>query len=225
MIKQKANLIVIAKTTNNIEDYLNFKNCRNAINKKIKENKIKYYNSKLGDFIKTKSSKYDPSLIIDTPMSHSKQMWTTVKKFTNTNKGSTPESIHYKGNFFNKPKDIANIASIFFKEKIRNIQKNFRETNFGPMDILNALIPRSKNQFKLPLMTINDTIKIINKSKNSWSTCDDDIAMNILKKIKYKIAPHITHLNNSIINSGIYPKRLKISKIIPTKNLEKTKMI
>ena len=108
-------------------------------------------------------------------MSHSKQMWTTVKKFTNTNKGSTPESIHYKGNFFNKPKDIANIASIFFKEKIRNIQKNFRETNFGPMDILNALIPRSKNQFKLPLMTINDTIKIINKSKNSWSTFDDDI--------------------------------------------------
>ena len=34
LIKQKANLIVIAKTTNNIEDYLDFKNCHNAINKK-----------------------------------------------------------------------------------------------------------------------------------------------------------------------------------------------
>ena len=39
--------------------------------------------------------------------------------------------------------------------------------------------------------------------------------MNILKKINKEISPHITHLCNSIIRTGIYPDKLKVSKILP----------
>ena len=39
--------------------------------------------------------------------------------------------------------------------------------------------------------------------------------MNILKIINKKISPHITHLCNCIIRTGIYPDKLKVSKILP----------
>ena len=64
-------------------------------------------------------------------------------------------------------------------------------------------------------MTIEDTKKIIRKSKNSWSCCNDTISMTILKRINKEISPHITHLCNCIIRTGIYPDKLKVSKILP----------
>ena len=83
------------------------------------------------------------------------------------------------------------------------------------MEILKVLIPSNQNQFILPYITINETILLIKQLKSSNSTGHDDISSKILKKIGSEIAPHITHLINSIIKTSIYPEIFKISKINP----------
>ena len=45
--------------------------------------------------------------------------------------------------------------------------------------------------------------------------------IKIYKMINSRISPHITHLINSIINTGVYPKILKIYRITPIKKLDK----
>jgi len=45
--------------------------------------------------------------------------------------------------------------------------------------------------------------------------------IKIYKMINSRISPHITHLINSIINTGVYPKILKISRITPIKKPDK----
>ena len=51
--------------------------------------------------------------------------------------------------------------------------------------------------------------------KGSNSTGYDDINSKFLQKCKKKIAPHITHLINTIILTQNFPKILKVSRILP----------
>ena len=84
-----------------------------------------------------------------------------------------------------------------------------------PMGILKFLIPRSQTTFKLPPITLKETVLILKNLKNTNSTGYDFISNKILKKIKLEIAPHICHLINSIINTTIMPEILKLSRITP----------
>ena len=85
------------------------------------------------------------------------------------------------------------------------------------------MLPRNKNEFKLPLLTVEDTRKLIKNAKNSWTLCGNDISMNIIKKLNDRISPHITHLFNCIIRSGTYPEVVQISKILPLLKPKKDK--
>ena len=67
----------------------------------------------------------------------------------------------------------------------------------------------------LPPITVAQTIDIISKAQNSHSTGHDDISMHTIKKIKHKIAPHITHLINTIISTNIFPDTFRHSRITP----------
>ena len=56
---------------------------------------------------------------------------------------------------------------------------------------------------------------LINKAKNSNSSGYDDINMKFLKKCKIKLAPHITHMINTILITKKFPRIFKISRILP----------
>ena len=56
-------------------------------------------------------------------------------------------------------------------------------------------------------------MEIIKKGTNSFGP--DNISMKTIKKLGPCIAPHITHLINSIIIKQIYPEILQISRITP----------
>ena len=57
--------------------------------------------------------------------------------------------------------------------------------------------------------------------KSSNSTGHDLSSIKIYKLINSRISPHITHLINCIIKTGVYPKILKISRITPIKKPDK----
>ena len=118
-------------------------------------------------------------------------------------------------NLITSPKDMANTANNFFIQKIEKIRNNFTNEMVSPMDIVKKLIPRVEDNFEIPLITVRQTINLISNTKNSNSTGYDDINNKFIKKCKIKIAPHITHLINTIIRTKKFPKIFKVSRILP----------
>ena len=57
--------------------------------------------------------------------------------------------------------------------------------------------------------------------KSPNSTDHDLSSIKIYKLINSRISPHIAHLINCIIKTGVYPKILKISRITPIKKPDK----
>ena len=54
---------------------------------------------------------------------------------------------------------------------------------------------------------------MIYQSKSS--TGFDDISMRLIKAIKTEIIPALTCIFNQSLNTGIFPEKLKIAKVIP----------
>ena len=179
--------------------------------KNLREAKNIYYNTIFSDNNKKSNALTEG----ETNLYQSNKMWANLKENVKVKSSGTPQNILIKGSLENSPAKIANFTNEFFIKKIRKIRRKFPSNCYDPLLILNKLIGRNRDTFNLPLLTIQDTKKLIKKAKNSWTICDGDISMNCLKKLNNEIAPHLTHLFNSIIRSGIYPDVLRISKIIP----------
>ena len=75
-----------------------------------------------------------------TQFNHVRDKWRLVKNINNQNKSPPPSSI----NFINSPKEIAEIANHFFKDKIEKIRKNFSKADIDPIEFLGELISKPK---------------------------------------------------------------------------------
>ena len=69
----------------------------------------------------------------------------------------------------------------------------------------------------LSLLPINEetTIKIIYDLKAKNSEGVDGISVKLLKAIKYETSKAITHIINQSLHTGIFPDKLKLTKVIP----------
>ena len=198
-IHERKRLHNIAKTTQEQDNWRHYRNHRNQLNKLLKNKKQQYFSDKFNS-----TDKYR------------KDMWTTLKDITNTNKQQTPRAITHNNTLITSTKQIANIANTHFINKINNIRNAFTtNTTTTPIQILQQLIPRTHQTLIIPPITLRQTQNIIKKAKSSHSTGHDQISMYTLKKINTAIAPHITHMVNSIINTSTFPHIFKISRITP----------
>src|SRR5436190_24386122 len=64
-------------------------------------------------------------------------------------------------------------------------------------------------------VTEQEIQKIIASFKNKFSSCYDDIPMPIIKFATEYLKTPLTHIINSSLISGIFPKELKVSKVKP----------
>ena len=101
------------------------------------------------------------------------------------------------------------------------MRKTFTPPTVNPITILQQLIPRNENVFKLPLISVTDTLLLFKDLQPTHATGHDAITMNVLKKLSNQLAPHITHLINRIITTATFPTTFKISKITPQLKPEK----
>ena len=65
------------------------------------------------------------------------------------------------------------------------------------------------------MITIQQTIDMIDKIPNSTAVGHDDLNNKFIKKIKHTIAPYVAHLINTILYTKIYPQIYKITRILP----------
>ena len=187
-------LIDKAIKTHGINDWREYKNHRNTINKQLKILKRNYIKQKFKD---------------------TKNRYNFLKKHNKPVKQQVPSNIIHDKKKITSPKKIASIAVNYFCEKINLIKASFVNSNVDPLEILKKLRSRVENDLVIPYITVKETQKLISKLKNSNCTGYDDISFKILKKINVRISPHICHLINSILYTQIFPDIFKLSRILP----------
>ena len=152
---------------------------------------------------------------------HSTDKWRCVKQFIKSNKHTPPSALLHNNKVVTSPKLIATIANNYFKEKVRKIREKFTSEKITPIDILAKLIPRNKNDFILPLITLEKMHKLIDAIKPTNARGHDNVTNRILKMLKKELSPLLVHLFNSIILTSTFPKIFKLSRIMPSLKLGK----
>ena len=84
--------------------------------------------------------------------------------------------------------------------------KSFKDYLHSPVNNVN---------FKFKLIDIENTVNIIDGLKTRSSCGLDGLSVKILKQIKYELSSSITLIINQSLNTGNFPERIKIAKVIP----------
>ena len=109
-------------------------------------------------------------------------------------------------------KEVADIFNSFFVEKIRKLKENIDPKL--RTDPLIKVIDKS-SRFSFNLVSPTQVEKIIAKMKNSPSAGVDGISARMLKMVKKEMAPVISMLINTSLESGVFPECFKLAKITP----------
>merc|ERR1711867_128894 len=191
---------------------MNKKNLTKAKKLQSKKDWIEYRRNRniIADMVnKDKDKKIEKSL------EDGKDRWNILKNICNKEEFEIPKEIRTKTGVERKPRLLANMANNHYIEKIKKIMMEMPKTTTTPMKILKKLIPRQDKTMKFNYITLEKTKKIIQKLPNTASHGYDPITNRTIKMIESRITPVMTHLINSIIKTGKFPKILKKTRIIP----------
>ena len=182
------------QTDDNLKLYKKF---RNRVSNELKESKARYYHN----YFATNSN-------------NMKKLWSGIKTII-SHKSSTSAAINKikdkAGNVTSDPCKITNIFNDFFVNVANDITKKIPMTPKSPLDYLSNRISSSLFLTPVTLMEVNDIINILNPSK---SVGPNSIPIKLLKIIGSSVSPLLALLVNQSFQSGIFPDKLKIAKVI-----------
>lgn len=166
-IKNKA--YTKAKWTNDPDDWRDFRRQRNKYNNDIKSAKNIYYYNKFT--IRDKKDRND--IRLKDNLTNDNKLWTTVKDMTDSYNKTPPRNIYHDNKLVTSLRQIANIANRHYIDKIDKIRRDFKKHRLTHIDILQMIIPKLKSTFKLPYITLDQTIRLILDMKTSNSLGHD----------------------------------------------------
>jgi len=142
-----------------------------------------------------------------------KKTWSTINEILSKTKKKKkfPEFFMHDENKVYDNLQIANHFNLFFTnigpELANNIHSNTTYKSYMKI----------KYNCELHFQNIDKShvIKIIEKLKSKSSCGYDGISTKLLKDIKHEIADPLTLIINQSLNSGIFPDKLKIAKVVP----------
>jgi len=177
---------------------VNFKTLKKIIRRSIVQAKKQYYHMTF--------KKYSNDL---------RKTWRTINETLNMKnkaKSFPQEFCMENGNIISDHKTIANAFNKFFTNIGETVITN-TNTTISPFNTYLSNKPNCK--FTFTLMSVEDIVQIINSLKPKVSSGLDELSNKMLKLIKDVIAPPLTIIINQMLNTGIFPDKLKISKVIP----------
>lgn len=148
---------------------------------------------------------------VESAKNMSKTVWNIInrnmgkKKVNAENIALLPEG---QNNICKDPTTIANI----FNEHYCSIAQKLQGPNVGQ-----GTMPQNRVPFSMFLtpVTREDITAAISNLKNKKCSGYDDICDEIVKKCSLPIMEPLLHIVQSSFSDGVYPKTLKISKVIP----------
>ena len=145
-----------------------------------------------------------------------KGTWSVINEVLNKTQNSPdyPDSFKFDGCVITDKINIANQFNAYFSSIGTKLAsqipadkgKSFKDYLHSPVNNVN---------FKFKLIDIKNTVNIIDGLKTKSSCGHDGLSVKILKQIKYELSSSITLIINQSLNTGIFPERLKIAKVIP----------
>ena len=144
--------------------------------------------------------------------SNLKKTWQIINESLNRRKGKRdfPQEFQLaNGTLISEPKQIANAFDDFFISVGDTGQIN------TAVDF-NQYMPAKPNcNLTFQPITVDITSRIIDSLKPKTSTGVDCISNKLLKFVKNAISEPLTIIINQMLNTGVFPDLLKISKVIP----------
>ena len=107
--------------------------------------------------------------------------------------------------------DVVNKFNIFFV----NVGPKVADEIEDPVTSNDNLIDRNPSTMFLKPVEEKEIIDTVNECKNKTSTDNHEIDMKIVKKVTHGISKPLTHIFNLSLQTGQFPNKMKIAKVIP----------
>jgi hypothetical protein len=195
--KRKEVLHSAAVATRSDEDLLAYRTHRNIYNSLLKLSKKLYFENNLHN------SLHNP-----------KRTWDLLKEATNLNKTQQKiDKIMSNGDLTSDPVAIVAEFNTFFSQIGTSISNSVRDTGLDPLANLqnNPYI----QQIDLGTVTPTHVCDILKSMSPKHSLDLFEISTKLLKDISLEICIPLAHIFNLSLTSGVFPKNLKTSRIVP----------
>ena len=178
------------------------------LRKNIRNTKLSYYNDLF--------SKFKDDI---------KKTWDTIKSVMNKtkNKKHIPNCLIIDGNEIKDKITIAEKFNDFFINVGPNLAASINTKDKN--DFTSYLTQKIEHTFNFEHVSVNDISKIISKFEPKTSTGHDNISMKVFKRIAPSLLEPLACIINQSLSLGIFPRSLKIAKVIPLFKKENDKIV
>ena len=168
------------------------------LRKSIRKTKLSYYND-----------------LFDKFKDDIKKTWDTIKSVMSRtkNKRHIPNCLVVDGNEIKDKITIAEKFNDFFINVGPNLADSINTKD--KKDFTSYLTQKIEHKFNFECVTVDDISKILNKFESKTSTGHDNLSMKVFKRIAPSIFEPLTCIINQSLSLGIFPRSLKIAKVIP----------
>ena len=202
-IKFRDKLFLKLKTLNSGSELhdsvsVNLKSYNKILKKLIRQAKIKYY-----------SDQFDKNKL------NIRHTWSTIKEILNKckDKKDFPTFFTIKGENITDKTDISNSFNSFFANIGANLSNDIKYMD--NKTVSSYLKQRVVSSFRFECVNKTDVTKMIKNLASKNSSGHDGISARFIKRTLETITPSLTHIVNQSLCTGIFPDRLKITKVIP----------
>ena len=117
----------------------------------------------------------------------------------------------YNNNSMTSAHEISNAFNDYFSNIAPELANKLPATQTSHNSYLRGNYP---NSMVMPIITHSDTANAITSLKNKKGHINE-ISVSLIKENKELLAKPLTMLFNQSINTGIFPDRFKLGKLIP----------
>ena len=186
------------KSIKSSDDMKAFKQFRNRVVIELRESKKKYYNQ-----------------YFEEHKSNMKMLWNGIKSVVSMKQANFDTISFLKEADGSKMTDLLKIANNFnkyFTSVASEITKKIPRTPKSPLAYLSN---RNMESFFISPCTSNEVSLVIQALKNGKSSGPNSIPIKLLKILEPHISVDVAILINESFETGIFPDKLKIAKVIP----------
>lgn len=180
-----------------------------------RHNKYKTYRNKLNFLQRTAKKEYFSNQF-DLAKHDLKQTWKTIKQALNKplkKESKSPQEFKLNDSVIHDG-EVSKFFNDFFSNIGPTLDKNIPNNNIDFRQFLRNKMNSTFTSFKLT--NENEIIEIITHMKNiSMSSGWDEIPGLLIRKICHIISKPLSIIINISLNSGVFPDKLKIAKVIP----------
>ena len=196
-IKTRNKLYKRALTTQNTEDF----------------NEYKVYRNKLSNLIRV-SRKLHYSKQCENNKDNRNGLWGIINDITGKNNKDNSSVFYNNNQELTNPDDISNSFNTYFTNIGPNLASKIKTGNTNTK-FTDFLSPNFNRSLFLTPTDEEEIFKIVRCLKTSRSSGHDGLSVNLLKRIIIHIATPLSYIFNISISTGKCPSSFKIAKVIP----------